>query len=876
MLPWEALHLGACNYGEPASAEGPGTDLACHRPGPGGARTARRGLVRALVLTGLSAWPSAQAFVADAHPVASYGAPQAVGTSVAVLELPAPEATTFVLRGTVPVPPYVAPRKDGQVPLTVLDYDRSRVPSQVEIVSRYADAERGADVVEVLARVRRDPAVAPGTPVRYTVLLEPHPGPAAPATAEVQSLLAATDDVPAVVRDFLDDPDHLVLGAIDAFGNLYSFQPLRPGAEGELTRFGRAMSGLRVYGTMEPVGVPNALGLPHLFGVHVYLSVVAGEETVLLDVRLNNGPDGRSKADVRDDPLGRVYFRSIWVANRAGWSLLQQHPDPYWSGEAKALAGTNSGVPLVGFPLVRQIGPFKAHVMPQQGQFHRRLALAPAGSEPAARALLDRAGQAFVRRGVDPVSGRPLFSWWNRTTARYFPQRFLLPQLEHVGLDAVEAALAKESAGLRTTVEKGAATGFYPLVNGQLGWARPYGVSYGGMAGGDEIHVFDGVRTAAAASVDGYRRMELVHRMQNDRQATALYALDGEPSQVETWVQHGPNGAFVPLTFYMRVLPNEPEPFGYAEADPTQAQLVQELGMQPDYESTLLAYAPVDLQHLIRYTRSAKALAWLGNDPLAKDDLRLQAELFRMTYHPYANAPSGTAQATGMKEDLDFVEDDPGVGFTFGRGEGWGMDAVNAAFALADDEWRARVRPWCDVLVDLVTDGQAACSGFVQATVSSKMVGGKYRARQAIEQAIVENGLRGMLESVYRGTAPAREAMLTDVLTASFYSWLTPMAWSSAHEKTWAIGAIGPLDPSKPLFCGGLPADGHSSHVDTYQNASSFGYAFQTTGDPLFLQYGAALLGGGPLLTELEAAGLDNVENRAALLALAQDLAGKL
>ena len=37
--------------------------------------------------------------------------------------------------------------------------------------------------------------------------------------------------------------------------------------------------------------------------------------------------------------------------------------------------------------------------------------------------------------------------------------------------------------------------GNYPLKSAALGWAQPWGVAYGGMSGGDEINIFDGLRT---------------------------------------------------------------------------------------------------------------------------------------------------------------------------------------------------------------------------------------------------------------------------------------------------------------------------------------------------------------------------------------------
>ena len=77
--------------------------------------------------------------------------------TVAVFELGAPSVNEFTLRGTVPVPKGTFPRSDGKIPFAVKDFDGTLVPAQVERVSSYPRYADGADVVEVLARVHRDP-----------------------------------------------------------------------------------------------------------------------------------------------------------------------------------------------------------------------------------------------------------------------------------------------------------------------------------------------------------------------------------------------------------------------------------------------------------------------------------------------------------------------------------------------------------------------------------------------------------------------------------------------------------------------------------------------------------------------------------------------
>jgi hypothetical protein len=100
------------------------------------------------------------------------------------------------------------------------------VKAQVETVSLYAVDADGADVVEILARVRRDPAVTAGTRVRYSVSFAPHADNAAPGAAGVEDLSAGATDVPPNVSSFLANPANIVISATDVFGNDYTTRPL--------------------------------------------------------------------------------------------------------------------------------------------------------------------------------------------------------------------------------------------------------------------------------------------------------------------------------------------------------------------------------------------------------------------------------------------------------------------------------------------------------------------------------------------------------------------------------------------------------------------------------------------------------------------------
>jgi hypothetical protein len=372
--------------------------------------------------------------------------------------------------------------------------------------------------------------------------------------------------------------------------------------------------------------------------------------------------------------------------------------------------------------------------------------------------------------------------------------------------------------------------------------------------------------------------------MQSDRQPNALYQIDGKPSSVEEWLIE--NGAvdYVPFEHFVvpLVFGSRPDPFGVRNAPGFQVDYVQANGLQPGYESKHLLYDPYDFQHFIRYTRSAKVLAWLANDSLAKDDLRMQAENFHLSYHAHANNSFGAAQGSGLLAAIRSVQATPGKGFQFGRGESWGIDCAVAVYSLSEPAWRARKLPWFMQAVRVVLDGQASCSGFIQAAVSPKALDGKYHARQLIEQSITENALVGLHESVFRDAYSSLAAMTRDILEGSLRAFVSEMAWFPGESGPWRFTGVGPLNRALPVWCSRaqMPGDAWTvGDLDTYQDWSSFAYGHELTRDPRFLDYARIQIGASSqrdLLVRLKNAGTSNIQNQAALLAAVQREFGEL
>ncbi|MAF66647.1 MAG: hypothetical protein CMJ84_13435 [Planctomycetes bacterium] len=775
------------------------------------------------------------------------------GQILARLELGAPAPAEFVLRGNFPVPRGVYPLEAGWSPFAVRDAAGVETPAQTEVVSRYARAADGADVVEVLARVARPAQSAPGDRLTFDVVWSPHP-PAEPSvTAEVNALLQA--------------PEALELRTRDVFGHIYTADLLRDererNAELVVRRDGALARQVRTHESLlspDPVGAPDG-ALPHHLGVHAYITTWAGEDFLSLDLRLHNGHDGVDPADPLDDPMGKLYFDALELAVPAGWVVLTAFDNPLF-GEPRAEDGRS----VVG--LVDASTDGTLHMVPPRSQFHRRLVVARAGSEERARATLLEETLGFCRAGNE--EGLELFSWWNPSTARYFPQKETLPRLDHQADSYWREGLAESLAVYQAGVAAGTADPS-PLLVENLGWAHPWGPTVGYAHGGGEIYLYQGMRPAWAASHEGYRLTQLIHRTMTDRHPTALYDGDGDALTEEDWIYEGPDGPVMPLWMFTIPWLSLGDPFGFTDAPTFQVDAVTASGLEPPYEQLLLDYQHIDNQHLIRYTRSPKVLVWLGNDALARDDLRMQAECARSSFSALPQNDYGNRIPTGMLRLLQDVAERPADGLQIDRGEGWYLDAVAAYFSLADESWRARVLPWFERILVLLEDGQLACNGVLGSTPNNVHFDGDYRLRQSISEAILQNGLWGVRASVFGQRRADLRGRLDAVLAPNLAAMISEQVWNPEENApaTWAV--MGPYDVELPSFCDTPPPDAILGG-DAYQTWSSFAYGFRLTGDWLFLDRAAEMLGAPLTTAALGTEAYGHIENRAALLSLVQEL----
>ena len=777
------------------------------------------------------------------------------GDVVAEFELAAPGINTFFLKGTLPMPPELYPLNTTTPPFSVRDADGNVVDAQVEIVSRYANPAHGADVVEIIAQVNRPAGTSSGDRIVYEVIWR--------ASAQ------PTHTVDPQIQTILDTPDSIVLRCTDVFGHPYEADLLNDvrinnTAELRTNRDGPFVHQVRTYENLEPVTpVAGSLGtLPHLMGVHSYITTWKDAGFFSIDLRVHNGHEGLDATTTDDDSMGRVYFNELELVVPDGWSLYQAFETPSF--------GTmyNQGATDV-YPIVSPVGGGDLHVMRVQEQFHRRLILCKDGWRGRALVALREEGLGFCRDGFSDTDFRFL-SWWNPVSARYISQNIPMPDLSFLETPAqARDKVLSDYAGVAVAFQNGS-TGPWPLTFGRLGWAHPWGPMSGGFQGGTEIHFWDGVRTAYGASVDGYHYFQTLHRMYTERHPTALYDRHGEPYNLESWVYDDGDGPILPTWILLIPWLSLGDPHGFTTAPTFQVDAVTTQDRRPAYENTLAGFEHIDTEHLIRYTRSAKVLAWLGNDAIAKDDLELQAELCRATYTILPQNEYGQGITTGLLFDRQYVESYPHQGFDLNRGDGWVFDTVSTYYALADPAWRSRVRPWFDDVIDLVELGQSTCSGTIMSKPNTAHFGGQYRILQSISESILEYALWGMRSTVLDGQDSASATRLNNVIKRSTYAMISPQVWSNADASPHFYTALGPYDDSQPSFCGYVPPDGHEGY-DNWQTWNVFSYGYLLTGDTQFLNKAAQMAGG--TLTPAAVLGNGNagkVETRAGMIGMLQ------
>ncbi|MEZ5974238.1 MAG: hypothetical protein R3E96_05195 [Planctomycetota bacterium] len=590
----------------------------------------------------------------------------------------------------------------------------------------------------------------------------------------------------------------------DVFGNRYRFDiAATEGGHGVAARHelqsGPALRQWKVAGALMPEG-KDPRALPHMMGVHAYGTEWAGSSHVSLDLRVHNGlTAGSRERSAMDQPVGTVYWKSLDLHLPAGWVVDAQVRDPFLGAQAPSQEGWTV------LPLVMPYPDGKLHMIGPQGQFIRRLTLRRASDAAASRAGKAIDGLMYCR------PGKGLASWFS--LPNYLPQMGILPTWDQLdaGGQAGRAEAQRRLVGERNELRAFLEGSFRDknLYSAEvMGWCHPRGYSYGGAAGGVEIFFVEGHLAAWAASQEGYESLTLMHTTSVARQPDAQYTKDGEPAGVEVWrdangvvpFDFRTNGFMVPPEFKF-VCKRGPAP------NPHVAE-VQRRGLRPPYDlgnpheaggqlpgdpGALFAWFPHDGEHLRRHTKNILPLVWLGNDPLAKDDLHHVGAQSRLTFNEGPHKREEWSAGVTLAAFLAWAKTAPHHGIPIRRDTAWALDMICADYQTQSETRRAELRPYFEKVVELF-DVASMPNGLIQRVNQNDVLDARYDACQTFQVMFLLHAQRCVNESVLRDADPARFQLLADLqLKALDYLYFGP-AYTHFQGERWGqqVSQAGP------------------------------------------------------------------------------------
>jgi hypothetical protein len=143
-------------------------------------------------------------------------------------------------------------------------------------------------------------------------------------------------------------------------------------------------------------------------------------------------------------------------------------------------------------------------------------------------------------------------------------------------------------------------------------------------------------------------------------------------------------------------------------------------GARPERADCLLSWMPHDDAHLVRYTKQPKALVWLSNDSMAKDDLLLAARA-RPARAQSTPAEGSLPRRARFRTSRRSPARTPARDSALGREDAWEIDAMCAAYPSRIPSGGSATRPgsrgW------RAPDRRAMPTGIVQRTVDDQLFG---------------------------------------------------------------------------------------------------------------------------------------------------------
>jgi hypothetical protein len=772
--------------------------------------------------------------------------PPSLGAHIATIEVQYPQNEYFVLRSVLPIPPHLLTKDmldSGVNPFSITGPTGESYPAQTEMVAKGADGT--LDAIELLARVRR--VGTPNAMAQYKVFFAPNNEPSTPLSGTIQQFMAVNpvEGVSNEIKPLLQT-GKLKVRAKDVFGNTYERDLLLGTLNVE--RHGRAALQLSSYGPMLPVA-GSALGaptgaLPHFFNVHAFITI-SFAEALKVDLLFSNGAANQNKnaSVTSDDPLAALYFRTVEVVVPKDFTT-QQYLKLYGSG-TEYIEGQNRVLPLI-----TPLAGGKMHEFASLKQVARRIAFSPNHALGIARAqeLLQEYGAGFAADGFSTTNpAERLYSFFNPDLGGFFPQGITLPQYTYATKATLRAQYATKFQQYKTVLESpncwmGTTECVAPFYAGPLGfYGHEYGIDYGGATSGSEIHNQDGTAAVAAASREELLRM-MVELDTNLVRQSRIFRADGNPIRFEDYIQA--NGA-MNIRFYNDFDFNfcsTCDPMGYKQVAKYQADYVVANNLLPPYKAIADKYDPHDNQHLIRFTRTSSAMAWLANDAVGRLQARAEGEYAHLFMSERPIYFTGSTPKYAPESITTLTPTQPGKGVKWGRGHSHELQAALAAVALDRGDFADRKKAFFTTILDqLFIPGQIPCTGGL-AYVLTKNSENLYNYIPGNENAFFNNMLLSLHRRVFDYADPVRADALHNVLIGSLaFHHITNYSWNVDAKAPRTLGMVSHKDTPHSVYCNWneVPAEGKAISIGYGNSAGEFlyniGLLYKLTNDKKYL-----------------------------------------
>ena len=145
---------------------------------------------------------------------------------------------------------------------------------------------------------------------------------------------------------------------------------------------------------------------------------------------------------------------------------------------------------------------------------------------------------------------------------------------------------------------------------------------------------------------------------------------------------------------------------------------------------------------------------------------------------------------------------------------------------------------------------------------------GQAYIRMVGHSSYADNALQGMRNSVFLGRDRDLAQRLADMILNNAYAQISTGFWDPVANQPYAWVGVG-LVGTAGEFCNEIPEWAKSPYTKP-SYYSSLAYAYEYSGDSIFLFRAAQMLGGGDLLTLLREQGEYQLELSAGMLAVLQ------